>query len=137
MANILVVQDVEENIVDIKKSLEPGGHQLLIAHEVDGAQALLKAATFDLIICGVHLQNSTVFDLLKFVKGDPERRSIPFVFFCCSPHEIAKYVSKTVRSTAILLGADKYITHEVFDAELFREEIESLLPGTKKKEPVL
>jgi len=133
MANILVVQDVEENIVDIKLSLEPG-HQLLIAHSVENAQTLLKAATFDLIICGVHLKNGTVFDLLKFVKDDPERRTIPFVFFCTSTQDIAKYVSETVRNTAMLLGADKYITVEVFDAKLFRAEIESLIPGSA--EPV-
>jgi CheY-like chemotaxis protein len=134
MANILVVQDVEENIVDIKLSLEPGGHQLLIAHTVESAMTLLKATSFDLLICGVHLQNSTVFDLLKFVKNDPERRSMPYVFFCTSTKDIAKYVSETVRSTAMLLGADKYITQEVFDARLFRAEIESLIPGSR--EPV-
>lgn len=132
MANILVVQDVEANIADIKLSLEPAGHQLLIARSVDGAVTLLNAASFDLLICGVHLQKSSVFELLKFVKDDPKRRSMPFIFFCCSPQDIAKYVSETVRKIAMLLGADKYITYETFDAKQFLTEIELLLPDTRK-----
>lgn len=131
MANILVVQDVEVNISDIQQSLEPAGHQILVARSVDAAKILLNAATFDLLICGVHLEHGTVFDLLKFVKSEQKMQSLPVVFFCCSPKEIAKHVSESVRKTALLLGAEKYITQEEFDSEQFRIEIESLLPVPK------
>jgi CheY-like chemotaxis protein len=128
MANILVVQDVEQIIDDMKLSLGAGAHQLLIARSVDNAITLLNATSFDMVISSVCLSNSSAFDLLKFVKGDAERRSIPFVFFCCNPSELAKSVSETMRSTAMLLGADKFIMQDVFQAEEFRAEIESLLP---------
>lgn len=127
MANILVVQDEEQNSVDIKSSLDPDRHQILIAKSVDGAKTLLTAASFDLLICGAHLNSGTVFDLLKFVKSDPDRRTISFVCLCTRPTSMAKSIDETVRATAMLLGADKYITQEVFDAEQFRTEIESLL----------
>jgi CheY-like chemotaxis protein len=127
MARILVVQDVPANIVDLKMSLEPRGHELFVAESIESAKTLLRASLFDMVICGVHLENGTVFDLLKYVKENPDRRMMPFIFFCCSPKEIARYVSDTVRSTAFLLGADKYITQETFDAPGLCREIESML----------
>src|ERR1700677_113186 len=119
MANILVVQDVDQNTVGIKSSLEASGHQILIAKNVEGAKMLLEAASFDLVICGAHQNNGTVFDLLKFVKSDQNRRHIPFLLFCLNPTELAKSVDESMRTTARLLGADKYVTQDVFNAELF------------------
>ena len=130
MANILVVQDEGQNAVDIKPCLEPGGHQILIAKNVEGAKILLEAASFDVVICGAHLNNGTAFDLLKFIKSDQNRRTILFLILCCNPTDLAKSVDESMRTTAMLLGADKYITQDEFNAELFRTEIESLLSGT-------
>jgi CheY-like chemotaxis protein len=132
MANILIVEDVEENIAEIKLCLEPRGHQLFIAHTVNSATTLLKAANFDLLICGVHLRRGVVFDLLKYVKSDPDKRSMPFVFFCCSPGAIAKYISTSMENTAMLLGADKYINHEHFNEQRFLSEINALLRTTTR-----
>lgn len=132
MANILVVQDVGQNTVDIKSSLEADGHQILIAKNVEGAKMLLEAASFDLVICGAHQNNGTVFDLLKFVKSNQDRRTMPFVLFCFNPTDLAKSVDESMRTTARILGADKYLRQDVFNAELFRTEIESLLRGTRQ-----
>jgi CheY-like chemotaxis protein len=130
MANILVVQDVEQDKLDIKSSLEAGGHQILITKNVEGAKMLLQAASFDLVICGAHQNNGTVFDLLKFVKNDQNRRTIPFLLFCFNPTDLARSIEDSVRTTAKLLGADKYITQDIFNAEMFRTEIESSMLGT-------
>src|SRR5687768_3692455 len=119
MANILVVQDVDQTSVDIKLSLEPHGHQILIAKDVASAKTLLQAACFDLLICSAHLNNGTVFDLLNFVKSDPNRRSIPFVCFSCNPTDLAKTLDESVRTTATLLGADKYIAQDKFEPQKF------------------
>jgi CheY-like chemotaxis protein len=140
MANILVVQNAAENTGEIKQSLEPGGNQILTAQSVDSAKALLKAASFDLVICAAYLDNGTgagtgtetMFDLLDFVKRDPDRRTTPFVVLCCSQSDVAKAVDGRLRSSAMLLGADKCITQEVFNAGQFRIEIDSFLQGRTK-----
>jgi CheY-like chemotaxis protein len=129
MANILVVQEAAQNTGEIKENLESGGHQILVAQNVESAKTLLEAASFDLLICAAHLNNGTVFDLLNFVKHDANRRTMPFLVFCCSQTELAKSVDSSLRSTALLLGADKCITQDVFNAEQLRCEIESFLPG--------
>jgi response regulator RpfG family c-di-GMP phosphodiesterase len=127
MPNILAVQDEGESNVDLKPGLESAGHQVLTAKSVEGAKALLQAASFDLVICGAHLNNGMAFDLLKFVKCDPNVRHIPFLLFCSNPTDLAKSVNESMRSTAMLLGADKYTMQNAFSAEQLRIEIESLL----------
>jgi CheY-like chemotaxis protein len=128
MGNILVVENEAQNIVAIKTFLESGGHQILFAKSADGAKILMQAASFDLLICSAHLNSGTVFDLLKFVKSDPDRRATLFVCLCVSPTDLAKSVDGIMQATALLLGADKYIMQDVFDAEQFRTQLESLLP---------
>lgn len=135
MANILVVDDGEQNLANIKLSLHPAGHQILIAKSVDAAKTLLQAASFDLLICGVHLSNGTVFELLNFVKHDPDFRKIPFACFCGKQTDLAKSLDNSMRSAARLLGADRYISHTTFDAEQFQIDIASLLgPGLLDRE---
>lgn len=133
MSNLLIVEDRKRSIDDIRTALAAGPHQLLVAKSAENAITLLNAASFDLVICGVHLNNGTVFDLLKFVKSDPARRSVPFVCFCERDSDLAKSVDDTVRTTAMLLGADKYVTQEAFDAEHFRADIEVLLNDSRQQ----
>lgn len=132
MANILVVQDHGQLAIELKQCLAPPDtnmHQVIITSNINSAKILLDTASFDLVICGAHLRNGTVFELLNFVKDDPKKRLIPFVCFCCIQSELARTLNDSVRNTAMLLGADKYITQERFDAELFRDEIDSLIPA--------
>ena len=90
---------------------------------------ILRKSEFDLIISDVHLQNGgTVFDFLRWVKGDPHMRETPFVCFSAEPPEISKYLADGVRTAARSLGAARYIGMEQFDGELFLREIEWLIP---------
>jgi hypothetical protein len=68
------------------------------------------------------------FYFLRWVKGDPHMREIPFVCFSAEPPEIGKYLADGVRTAARALGAARYISMEHFNGKLFRQEIEWLLP---------
>lgn len=132
MANILIVQEAEQTIGDIKLALAPAGHQILTAKSVENAVTLLRSASFDLVVCSVYLNHGTVFDLLKFVRNDPIHSSAPFVCFCGPPTELGKSVDNTVRLIAKLLGADKYLAQAEFVAEQFRADIELLLAESRQ-----
>jgi CheY-like chemotaxis protein len=113
----------------ISASLEHFGHRLCKTETFHAAMEVLRNTEIDLIISDVHLQNGgSVFDFLRWTKGDPHMRMIPFVCFSSEPPEIGKYLSDGVRTAARALGAAKYITMEHFDATVFREEMEWLLP---------
>lgn len=64
MARILVLQEMEQNIVNIKKALVPRGHELIIVHRELEALQKLQTEKIDLIIAAVYLENSDVFDFL-------------------------------------------------------------------------
>lgn len=128
-AKILVTMEHPEQMKLISDSLEHFGHSVVKSATFYEAMELLRNSDIDLIISDVHLQNGgSVFDFLRWTKGDPHMKAIPFVCFSAEPAEIGKYLADGVRTAARALGAAKYITMERFDAQTFRQEIEWLLP---------
>ncbi len=65
MSRILVLQEMEQNIINIKEALLPRGHELVcVTHELKALE-LLEREPFDIIICAVYLQESDVFDFCQ------------------------------------------------------------------------
>ncbi len=119
----------EEQRKTIGDCLESVGHSVVLADTFHNAMDLLRTTEFDLIVSDVHLQNGgSVFDFLRWVKGDPHMRSTPFVCFSAEPPEVGKYLADGVRTAARSLGAARYIGMETFDGPLFLQEIEWLIP---------
>jgi len=128
-ARILLTMEHPEEMKLISDSLEHFGHCVTKSATFHAAMEILRSADMDLIISDVHLQNGgSVFDFLRWTKGDPHMRAIPFVCFSAEPPEVGKYLADGVRTAARALGAASYITMEHFDAHVFRQEIEWLLP---------
>ncbi|MBX9668360.1 MAG: hypothetical protein K2X93_12110 [Candidatus Obscuribacterales bacterium] len=131
-AQILVTMEHKEQMKLISDCLEKFGHCVIQADTFHKSMEVLKCSDIDLIISDVHLQNGgSVFDFLRWTKGDPYLRSVPFVCFSAEPPEIGKYLADGVRTAARALGAVRYLTMEHFDANVFRQEIEWLLPAEK------
>ncbi len=128
-ARILVTMEHPEQMKLISDSLEKFGHSVTKSNTFVESMEILRSFNFDLIVTDVHLQNGgSVFDFLRWVKGDPHMKTIPFVCYSAEPPEVGKYLADGVRTAARALGAAKYITMENFEASIFRQEIEWLLP---------
>jgi CheY-like chemotaxis protein len=128
-AEILITMEHPEQRSMIGDCLERVGHKVTKVSTFHEAMEILRTVDFDLIISDVHLQNGgSVFDFLRWVKGDPHMRSTPFVCFSAEPPEIGKYLSDGVRTAARSLGASRYITMEKFDGSELLHEIEWLIP---------
>lgn len=128
-AKILALLEHPEAMTRIADTLEHFGHTVLKASNFADAMEILRQRDVDLIIGDVHLQNGgSIFDFMRWVRGDPHTHAIPFVCFSTEPVEVPKYLSDGVRTAARALGAARYITMEQFDAVSFRQEIEWLLP---------
>ncbi len=131
-ARILVTMEHPKEMKEICDSLEHFGHKILKADTFHESMEVLRCSDVDMIISDVHLQNGgSVFDFLRWVKGDPHLQEIPFVCFSAEPPEVGKYLKDGVRTAARALGAAKYITMEKFEPTEFRHEIEWLLPIAK------
>ncbi len=128
-AKIIVTMEHEVQSKTIGDCLERVGHSVSKVYSFHNAMDLLRKSEFDLIVSDVHMQNGgSVFDFLRWVKGDPHMCSTPFVCFSAEPPEVGKYLADGVRTAARSLGAARYIAMEVFDGPLFLQEIEWLIP---------
>jgi len=128
-AKILITMEhpVPRNLIG--DCLERVGHTVVKVDTFHNAMEILRKTDFDLIISDVHLQNGgSVFDFLRWVKGDPHMRATPFVCVSAEPPEVGKYLADGVRTAARALGAARYIGMEHFDAADFLHEIEWLIP---------
>ncbi len=128
-AKILVTMEHEVQRSLIGECLEKVGHEVTKVDTFHNAMDILRAQDFDLIMSDVHLQNGgSVFDFLRWVKGDPHMRSTPFVCFSAEPPEVGKYLADGVRTAARALGAARYISMDQFDSSVLLHEIEWLIP---------
>jgi CheY-like chemotaxis protein len=128
-ATILVTMEHEDQRQLLSKCLSKVGHKVTTVDTFHHAMEILRGQDFDLIISDVHLQNGgSVFDFLRWVKGDPHMRSTPFVCFSAEPPEIGKYLADGVRTAARSLGASRYISMEHFNGPELLHEIEWLIP---------
>lgn len=131
-AKILITLEHEEQRKQLGDCLENVGHQVFRMDTFHKSMDFLRSTDVDLIITDVHLQNGgSIFDFLRWVKGDPHLREIPFVCFSAEPPEVARYLADGVRTAARSLGAARYITMDKFDAVGFLHEIEWLIPESQ------
>ena len=131
-AKILITMEHEKQRLQIGDCLEAVGHKVTKVDTFHNAMDVLRSADFDLIISDVHLQNGgSVFDFLRWVKGDPHMKATTFVCFSAEPPEVGKYLADGVRTAARSLGAARYIAMEQFDGPTFLHEIEWLIPERK------
>jgi CheY-like chemotaxis protein len=131
MARILVLQEIQENVSRVRKSLEPAGHEILPFASKAKAIQFLRKDRVDMIISAIHLVDGNVFDFLLSVKRDPRNATAPFIFFCAEPTVFSKHVSSGVRTAAQVLGASRYIMMERFDSIDFRHQISELLSESR------
>ena len=62
----------------------------------------------DVILCGLHFDDSRMFDLLRFVKADPTLRTIPFLCIKTLEGEVEPTFNESVRIATKALGAVGY-----------------------------
>src|SRR5688572_6822813 len=109
VGKILALLEHPEAMDLIADSLEHFGHVVFKANKFQDAMDILRYRDVDLIIGDVHLQNGgSIFDFLRWVKGDPHFRAVPFVCFSTEPVEVPRYLSDGVRTAARSLGAARY-----------------------------
>ncbi len=131
-AKILVTMGREDDRKRITECLERVAHEVTQADTFHNAMEILRSKDFDLILCDVHLQNGgSVFDFLRWVKGDPHMVSTPFVCYSAEPPEVGKYLADGVRTAARSLGAARYIVMPKFDSAELLHELEWLIPEQK------
>jgi len=128
-SRILALIEVDERANQVIESLKLPGHEVISCSNYKEAIRLIQKTRFAMIISDVHLENGgNVFDFLRWVKRNASTIDTPFVLYSCKPTSTAKYLEDSIRCSARLLGASKYIVMESFDTDEFRRQIALLCP---------
>lgn len=140
-ARILLVHDKKVQQDQMKGAL--AAHEVLLANDAHQAMLSLKQiedahldiVPLDLIVSCVHIESTydlSVFDLLKWTRGNPQIAQVPFILICSEPSSMARSLYDSVRLAGHSLGASAYMVIDDFDAASFLAQIEYYLPDEKR-----
>ncbi|MFN8452586.1 MAG: response regulator [Anaerolineae bacterium] len=112
---LLIVTDNDANRDKLHEYLE--APEVTIDKASDGEQAikLLDAQHYDLLLLGVHLPKLSGYQVLEYMKGDPDLLAIPVIM-------VSSVADSDSVARCIELGADDYI-QEPFTKELLEMRI--------------
>jgi CheY-like chemotaxis protein len=74
---------------DARLSALLSGHDLSFVRTMDEARSMLTGRNFDLIVIGVHFDESRMFDLLRHVRWQERHRATPVV--CVLTTEVSRH----------------------------------------------
>lgn len=117
---ILVVDDEPDIAGLIRRYLERGGYQVLVAHDARTALETARRERPDLMTLDVNLPDSDGFTLLEWLKGDPATAPIPVIML--------SVLEDTGRG--LLMGAVDYL-HKPIDESTLLSHVGSIVrsPG--------
>ncbi|MBI4522428.1 MAG: hypothetical protein HY695_01305 [Deltaproteobacteria bacterium] len=86
------------------------GRELTFVSTLTDAHAALKADHFDMIMIGVHFDESRMFDLLRYVRADAKYDRVPVVCFrgITVPNAKGKVVLEAVEVACKAMGANAF-----------------------------
>jgi two-component system chemotaxis sensor kinase CheA len=121
-SKVLVVDD-QFTVRELQRSiLEAAGYRVETAR--DGREALAKMdgeAGIDIVVTDVDMPEMTGIELLRAIRADPERPSLPVVV-------VSARGSEDDRRLGVDAGADAYIVKKEFDQRTLLDTVERLIP---------
>jgi len=114
--------------------LEAAGHSVHTASSMRDALGVLSSEPIGLIICGLELEDIHATDFIAYLKNDPLRETIPFVFYIHAQNR-----ADLPPKHALDLGADDVILYPHPVGELIRRVGKYISPGDSvsgKSDPI-
>ena len=91
----------------------------------------VAAQGVDIIVCGIHFDDSRMFELLRAIKADPGLSKTPFVCVRLVGSNLAPAVIQSLEISCALLGAakfiDLYVLERTFGAETAEIELRRMI----------
>lgn len=106
--NKVLAADKPEGIQTLRNILN-GHADILSASTLSDAAAMLNGQSVDLILCGIHFDDSRMFDLLGLARQSARTKDIPFLVFRDMANQLDRIFSKSIEIAAMSLGAIGFI----------------------------
>lgn len=102
------------------------GHDLIFVETFDKAKRLLEERQFDLIIAGLHFDESRMFEVVHQAQHSRQNANRPVICFNSRKTNMAKLMHNSLQRCSVALGASMYLDEHTYndcqdpDAELRR-----------------
>ena len=104
---ILIADDRYENRYFLQALLEGNGYEIISAENGLEVLQILKTEKVDALISDILMPEMDGFQLCRTLKGDPELKNIPFIFYSAS------YTEQKDREFGLSLGANEYVSKPI------------------------
>lgn len=119
--NILFINRDEDFLKGLTSPLRQAGYSVITAMDMRGALSALSANSVGLVVCENTLKDISGYDFFRFLKSDPLRENIPFVFFVPINDQ-----GRAIR--AFKLGAADFLVYPL-KTETFISRIKEVFPA--------
>ncbi len=120
MAKILIAEDSPTAVELIKRTLNPLGHQIVIANDGENAERLILDEKPDLIILDIIMPRMNGFQLCRSLRSNPGFKDLPIIMITSMDRESDRY-------WGLKQGASEYLVKPV-DPNLLLERVKAYLP---------
>ena len=112
MANILVVDDIDDNVFLLTIILEKLGHKVFPAYNGHDALNIASAERLDLVILDVMMPEMSGLEVATHLKGNDATRHIPIILLTAKKGDVKDIVE------GLAAGANEYLTKPFHETEL-------------------
>ena len=103
------------------------GHDLTFASTLDQARSLLINRSFDLIVVSVHFDESRMFDLLRYLRGQERHRATPVVCVLTADFASHAIAAEGLEIAVKALGGTAYVDLKTSGDSEARRVVDELL----------
>jgi CheY-like chemotaxis protein len=123
-----------EHLEEMRAACHKGGHELVPIQTIRGAIDFINSRDhIDVVVSGVHLENESVFDLLREFKNKPGHQNLKIILICQPNSGMANRLDSSIQKAAELLGCDKYLFQPTFNPDELLAAIQEVLPAAEPK----
>jgi CheY-like chemotaxis protein len=113
------------------------GYDILVAETPMQARDLLESNHVDLIICGIHFDDSQALDLVTKIRESGAHKKTPVVIARLLPTELGKMLKQSISVVQSELGISRYIELDEYETRTnpeaaLRADLEQFLPLTRR-----
>lgn len=121
--------DSPENVEQLKAACKKCGYVVVGSTTIDEAWAFLNGKDHvDVIVCAAHLEEESMFQFLKDVRGNERHGKAAFLILSLETGETGARMDRSAERAGMLLGADGYLIMPVFDAPELVAQIQKHQP---------
>lgn len=112
--SLVLIADTPNGSLTLKRILN--GHELVVVHTMEEARLKLDECSFDLIIAGLHFDESHMFELIREIKKHTKNFSKPIISFSSRDSSLARIMHASLTCSTKALGAWMYLDEHAYNA---------------------